>query len=109
MDAKNIVYTSRWDNYPAAATVPLTGKAQHAYLLMAGSTNPMQSHFTNGVVLVKYKDGPQIHSNWWTLLTGILLNRITWWMAMHLQRALQTIPALAENRGVCKKYKTQQH
>ena len=57
MDAKNIVYTSRWDNYPAAATVPLTGKAQHAYLLMAGSTNPMQSHFTNGVVLVKYKDG----------------------------------------------------
>lgn len=57
IDAKNIIYTSQWDNYPKAATIPLSGKAQHAYLLMAGSTNPMQSQFTNGIVVVKYKDG----------------------------------------------------
>lgn len=57
MDAKNILFTSRWDNYPVSATLPLSGKAAHAYLLMAGSTNPMQSRFTNGIVVVKYKDG----------------------------------------------------
>ncbi len=59
MDAKNIIYTSLWDNYPASSTVPLSGKAQHAYLLMAGSTNHMQSHFVNAVVKVKYKDGTE--------------------------------------------------
>lgn len=53
----NILYTSRWDNYPHSATVPLTGKAAHAYLLMAGSTNAMQSQLVNGVVTVFYKDG----------------------------------------------------
>jgi hypothetical protein len=54
---KNILFTSRWDNYPEQATVPLTGKAKHAYLLMAGSTNAMQSQLLNGMVTVRYKDG----------------------------------------------------
>lgn len=40
-EGKNIAYTSLWDNYPDSITVPLKGKASHAYLLMAGSTNPM--------------------------------------------------------------------
>ena len=53
----NIVYTSLWDNYPDAATVPLSGSASHAYLLMAGSTNHMQSHIDNGLVVVRYTDG----------------------------------------------------
>jgi hypothetical protein len=57
MDAKNIIYTSQWDNYPKAATVPLNGKAQHAYLLMAGSTNHQQSQFTNAKIIVTYTDG----------------------------------------------------
>ena len=54
---KNIVYTSLWNNYPDAATVPLSGSASHAYLLMAGSTNHMQSHIDNGLVVVRYTDG----------------------------------------------------
>lgn len=53
----NIVYTSLWDNYPDSVRVPLTGKASHAYLLMAGSTNHMQSHMVNGTVTVTYTDG----------------------------------------------------
>lgn len=53
----NILYTSQWDNYPANATVPLTGKARHVYLLLAGSTNAMQNQVVNGKVLVTYKDG----------------------------------------------------
>ncbi|MBQ7420276.1 MAG: DUF4450 domain-containing protein [Prevotella sp.] len=53
----NIAYTSLWDNYPDAVTVPLTGSASHAYLLMAGSTNHMQSRIDNGQVVVEYTDG----------------------------------------------------
>lgn len=54
---ENIIYTSLWNNYPDAVTIPLKGKAQKAYLLMAGSTNHMQSRIDNGLVIVTYTDG----------------------------------------------------
>ncbi len=54
---KNIIYTSLWDNYPDSVSIPLKGKASAAYLLMAGSTNPMQSRIANGVITIKYTDG----------------------------------------------------
>ncbi len=54
---RNIAYTSLWDNYPDSITIPLKGKASHAYLLMAGSTNTMQSRFENGVIRIAYADG----------------------------------------------------
>ena len=72
-DAKNIVFTSQWDNYPREATVPLSGHAVHAYLLMAGSTNHMQSRLDNGEVIVTYRDGTTarlaLHNptNWWPI------------------------------------------
>lgn len=72
-DAKNILFTSQWDNYPDSATVPLSGKAAHAYLLMAGSTNPMQSQLDNGLVIVNYTDGGRDTlalrnpDNWWPI------------------------------------------
>ena len=53
----NVVYASLWDNYPDSVTIPLRGRGSHLYLLMAGSTNPMQSHFTNAEVRVRYTDG----------------------------------------------------
>ena len=53
----NIVYTSLWDNYPDSAAIPLKGRASSAYLLMAGSTNHMQSRIDNGLVVVAYTDG----------------------------------------------------
>lgn len=56
-DGFNIAYTSLWDNYPDSINIPLQGKASHAYLLMAGSTNPMQSQFVNAIVKVDYTDG----------------------------------------------------
>jgi hypothetical protein len=73
MDAKNIIYTSQWDNYPKSVTLPLSGKAEHAYLLMAGSTNHQQSQFTNAKIIVTYTDGstdelPLINpSNWYPI------------------------------------------
>jgi hypothetical protein len=71
--AKNIVFTSKWDNYPDSAVVPLTGNAKHAYYLLAGSTNPMQTRLVNAELRVHYKDGtsdtlPLVNpQNWWPI------------------------------------------
>ena len=56
-EGKNIIYTSLWDNYPDSVEIPLTGKASCAWLLLAGSTNNMQSRIDNGEIVVTYKDG----------------------------------------------------
>jgi len=72
-DAKNIVFTSQWDNYPREAEIPLSGSASHIYLLMAGSTNQMQSRMDNGEVVVTYTDGSTARLalnnpvNWWPI------------------------------------------
>jgi hypothetical protein len=68
---KNIAFTSQWDNYPKEITTALSGKARHVYLLMAGSTNSMQSQFDNGEVIVTYTDG--------TTQRLALRNPQTWW------------------------------
>ena len=71
--AKNILFTSQWDNYPHEATVPLTGRAARVCLLMAGSANAMQCRFGNGEVVVTYTDGTSerlvLHSptTWWPI------------------------------------------
>jgi len=49
----------------------LGGKASHVYLLMAGSSNPMQSRFDNGEVIVTYADGSTERL--------ALHNPTTWW------------------------------
>jgi hypothetical protein len=69
----NILFTSKWDNYPDSIEVPLTGKASHVYLLMAGSVHHMQINMTNGWVEVKYADGSSDElplkspDNWWPI------------------------------------------
>jgi hypothetical protein len=70
-DGPNILFVSQWDNYPHEATVPLAGKAGRVFLLMAGSTNPMQSRLDNGEVVVTYADG--------TTDRLALRNPETWW------------------------------
>jgi len=54
---QNIVFTSLWDNYPTKVKVALSGKARHAYFMMAGSTNHMQCYIPNGLIKVYYTDG----------------------------------------------------
>jgi hypothetical protein len=72
-DAKNILFTSQWDNYPHEKSIPLSGKASHLYLLMAGSTNHMQSRMDNGELVVAYTDGATERlaldnpNNWWPI------------------------------------------
>jgi hypothetical protein len=73
VDAKNIIYTSQWDNYPREVSVPLSGKSSHAFLMMAGSTGALQSQFDNGEVVVTYADGSteklilRNPTNWWPI------------------------------------------
>jgi hypothetical protein len=69
--ANNVTFVSQWDNYPRSIAVPLTGRAMRIHLLMAGSTNPMQSRIENGEVVVEYAAGPP------TRLA--LRNPETWW------------------------------
>jgi len=70
---RNVLFTSQWDNYPARASVPLHGKAGRLYLLMAGSSNAMQSRIDNGEVVVSYADGTHARlalrnpDNWWPI------------------------------------------
>jgi hypothetical protein len=73
VELKNIAFTSQWDNYPREIAVPLSGRAIHVYLLMAGSTNWMQSRFDNGEVVITYTDGAierlalNNPTNWWPI------------------------------------------
>ncbi|GAB3582935.1 DUF4450 domain-containing protein [Hymenobacter daeguensis] len=76
--AKNILFVSQWDNYPDQATVPLRGRAARATLLLAGSTNPMQSQLTNGEVTITYADNTTATlplrnpDNWWPIEQDLL-------------------------------------
>jgi hypothetical protein len=69
----NIVFTSQWDNYSDEVRIPLNGSASAIHLMMAGSTNPMQSRIKNGEVIVTYtddsKDTLQLRNpeNWWPI------------------------------------------
>lgn len=55
--ANNIAFASLWDNYPDSIVVPSHVRARHAYFLMAGTTNHMQSRLTNGLIIARYADG----------------------------------------------------
>ncbi len=72
-ECSNVVFTSKWDNYPASMSLKLTGKASHIYFLMAGSGHHMQSRMVNGFLKVEYSDGtneelPLVSpDNWWPI------------------------------------------
>jgi hypothetical protein len=69
--APNVVFTSRWENFPPDVTIPLSGTARHAWFLVAGSTHPMQSQIDNGEIVASYADG--------TAERLPLHNPTTWW------------------------------
>ena len=67
----NVVFTSQWDNFPNSVAIPVTGRARHAYFLVAGSTHPMHSQLDNGELVVAYADGATARL--------ALHNPTTWW------------------------------
>ena len=60
--------------------MPLIGKSSVAYLMLAGTTNSMQSQFDNGEVIVTYKDGTTDRlplrnpTNWWPIEQDYLID-----------------------------------
>ncbi|MFH1924082.1 MAG: DUF4450 domain-containing protein [Planctomycetota bacterium] len=70
-DEPNVVFTSQWDNFPDTVVIPLSGRARHAWFLVAGSTHPMHSHLDNGEIVATYADG--------TTNRLPLHNPTTWW------------------------------
>ncbi len=54
---KNIAFTSLWDNWPRSVTLPVGQSAEAIWLLVCGSTNPMQLRQPNAVVRFHYGDG----------------------------------------------------
>lgn len=70
-EAANVVFTSQWDNFPDTAVIPLSGRAQHAWFLVAGSTHPMHSQLDNGEIVVTYAEGEPDRLP--------LRNPTTWW------------------------------
>lgn len=67
----NILFVSKWDCYPNKITIPLHGRAAGIAVMMAGTTNPMQSQMENGALTVQYLDG--------TTQKIPLRNPETWW------------------------------
>lgn len=54
----NIAFTSLWDNYPSSLTIKVKSqKASVAHILLAGSTNHMQTHIDNALIIARYNDG----------------------------------------------------
>lgn len=58
-EAKNIAFTSLWDNWPVKVSVPVNAKGEAVWLLIAGSTTPMQGKIANAVVRFHYADGKE--------------------------------------------------
>ncbi|MEI7903155.1 MAG: hypothetical protein WCK89_23190, partial [bacterium] len=55
----NIAFTSLWDNWPDHVTVPVNAKGEAVWLLVSGSTTPMQGKIANAVIRFRYADGQQ--------------------------------------------------
>ena len=54
---RNVAFTSLWDNWPAQVTVPVNDSGAALWLLVAGSTQPLQGRIANSVVHFRYADG----------------------------------------------------
>jgi hypothetical protein len=56
-DKKNIAFTSQWDNYPRQLEFPVNQSAGAIWLLLCGSTNPMECSIANAQLRLNYTDG----------------------------------------------------
>ena len=53
----NIVFTSLWDNWPDAVTVPVGRGGEAIWFLVAGFTPPLQTGIANAELRIAYVDG----------------------------------------------------
>ena len=87
---RNIVFSSLWDNYPDEVSVPICTKSRSynaAYLMMAGTTNNMQSRIDNALVMAEYEDGScdtlrlENPINWPTINEEFIFDGKAFWSA----------------------------
>jgi hypothetical protein len=55
--AKNIAFTSRWDNWPKTVSVPVNQMGDSVWFLVCGTTNPMEVRIPNAELRMTYTDG----------------------------------------------------
>lgn len=78
--APNVAIVSQWDQHPRKLELPLSGTAKTLYLLMAGTTNGMQSRIENAELIVTYQDGSQCRvgldnpGSWWPIHTDYFID-----------------------------------
>jgi hypothetical protein len=58
-ETRNVAFTSLWDNWPRRVTAPVGKKAAALWMLICGSTNPMQCQIANAVIRLRYADGQE--------------------------------------------------
>ncbi len=56
-DERNIAFTSLWDNWPACVEISVNRTADTVWLLVCGSTFPMQTRIANAEFRFRYADG----------------------------------------------------
>ena len=87
---KNIVFSSLWNNYPDEVSIPIAPKAKSynsAYLMLAGTTNNMQSRIDNALIMAEYEDGSidTLHLenpiNWPTINEAYVFDDYAFWSA----------------------------
>ena len=87
---KNIVFSSLWHNYPDEIRIPIATKSQSynaAYLMLAGTTNNMQSRIDNALIIAEYEDGSMdtLHLenpiNWPTINEEYVFDDYAFWSA----------------------------
>jgi hypothetical protein len=72
-EERNIAFASLWDNWPRLISVPVNAAAESVWLLVCGSTNPMQGRIANAALRFRYSDGQEEKLelvppfNFWTL------------------------------------------
>lgn len=87
---RNVAFASLWDNYPSEVRMSLRKPKKDysaACLLMAGSTNNMQSRIDNGIMVAEYSDGSSdtLHLenpiNWPTINEEYVFDGKAFWSA----------------------------
>ena len=76
---KDITFTSLYDNWPRKVEVPVNKQGDSVWLLVAGSTNPMQVRIANAVVRFEYADGVKEELD--------LVNPMNFWSLCSFQRS----------------------
>jgi len=56
-DDRNVAFTSLWDNWPTSVEVPVNQSAATIWLLVCGTTFPMQTRIANAEFRFRYADG----------------------------------------------------